>query len=204
MKTRMSVRAIAPDEIKAVFHKTTETLQLVCDTQAGACCRAAHLMIAALRKKKKILIFGNGGSAADSQHIAAELIGRFTKNRKALPAIALTTDTSILTSLANDFGFEHVFARQIEGLGNPGDVALALSTSGNSANVIAAVKQARKQNITTIALTGRNRGKLANLADLTLNVASDSTARIQECHITIAHILCEIIEKHLFPANDRT
>ena len=143
----------------------------------------------------KILIFGNGGSAADSQHIAAEFIGRFQKERKSLPAIALTTDTSILTALGNDYGYDIVFARQIEGLGNKGDVAFGISTSGNSKNVIQGIKKAKQMGLKTISLTGCGGGALAKLTDISLIVPSDKTARIQESHICIAHTICELVEE---------
>lgn len=150
------------------------------------------------RRGGKVLFFGNGGSAADSQHIAAEFIGRFQKERKALPAVALTTDTSILTALGNDYGFETVFARQIEGLGRPGDLAFGISTSGNSANVIEGMKKAKALGLKTVALTGGAGGKLAALADISVIVSSNTTARIQESHICIAHAICELVEQQLF------
>ena len=160
----------------------------------------AHMaveMTEALKRGNKLIFFGNGGSAADSQHIAAEFIGRFQKERKSLPAIALTTDSSILTALGNDYGFDVVFARQLEGLGQKGDIAVAISTSGNSKNVIEAVKQAKKMGIKTLAFTGGSGGKLAALCDLNFIVASDVIARIQESHICFFHILCEIVENNL-------
>ena len=159
--------------------------------------RMAEEMTEALGRGNKIVFFGNGGSAADSQHIAAEFIGRFQKERKSLPAIALTTDSSILTALGNDYGFDVVFARQLEGLGRRGDIAVAISTSGNSKNVIEGVKQAKKIGMKTLAFTGCGGGKLAPSCDLSLIVASDVTARIQESHICFFHILCEIVENNL-------
>lgn len=142
----------------------------------------------------KVLLMGNGGSAADSQHIAAELVGRYKKDRAALPAIALTTDSSILTSIGNDYGFDHVFARQVETLCSPGDVVIGISTSGNSANVVAAIKSARKLGAYTVGMTGAAGGRLAQLCDTTLAVPSSDTPRIQEAHILIGHILCELVE----------
>lgn len=162
--------------------------------------KAARLMIAALQRGNKILFFGNGGSAADSQHLAAELIGRFLKERKSLPAIALSTDTSILTSLSNDYGFEIVFARQIEGLAKAGDVAFGISTSGNSKNVLEGVEKAREMGCKTIGLLGCDGGRIAEVVDIAITVPSKSTPRIQESHITIGHILCGLIEQELFPA----
>ncbi|HPN55933.1 MAG TPA: D-sedoheptulose 7-phosphate isomerase [Candidatus Omnitrophota bacterium] len=159
--------------------------------------RAVDVIVRALRRNKKLLVFGNGGSAADSQHIAAEFIGRFQKERASFPAIALTTDSSALTALGNDYGFEHVFSRQMEGLGRKGDVALAISTSGMAANVIKAVQQARAMGITVIALTGRDGGRLAPLADVKIVVPSSSTARIQESHVCIVHCVCACVENIL-------
>jgi len=143
----------------------------------------------------KVILFGNGGSASDAQHIAAEFIGRFQKDRAALPAISLTTNTSIITALANDFGYEIIFSRQLEALGKKDDVAIGISTSGKAKNVNLAIKQAKKMGLKTIALTGANGTELAKLADLSLVVPSTITARIQEAHITIAHIICELAEK---------
>jgi D-sedoheptulose 7-phosphate isomerase len=156
---------------------------------------AAAAMIEALRRGGKILVFGNGGSASDAQHFAAELVGRFTRERRALASIALTTDTSVLTALANDYAFERVFARQVEALGRPGDVALGISTSGGSANVLAALAAARDAGITTVALTGRDGGVVGRAADIHINVASASTARVQEVHRTLLHAICELIER---------
>ncbi len=146
----------------------------------------------------KIFLFGNGGSAADSQHIAAEFVGRFKMERKALPALALTTNTSTITALANDYGYDASFKRQLEALGNRGDVALAISTSGNAKNVIEAVKEAKKMGIKTIALTGKRGGALTGFCDTSIIVESDDTARIQEAHILIGHIIAEILESALF------
>ncbi|MFH1750954.1 MAG: D-sedoheptulose 7-phosphate isomerase [Candidatus Micrarchaeota archaeon] len=160
--------------------------------------KAFKLLLAAFKAEKKLLICGNGGSAADSQHIAAELVGRFKKERRALPAIALSTDTSILTSLTNDYGYEIVFKRQVEAHGAAGDVLLALSTSGNSRNVLAAAEEARKRGIKVVALTGRDGGKLKRLADVCICVPSQETDKIQEVHIAIGHIICDLIEKSLF------
>lgn len=148
----------------------------------------------ALEKGRKILICGNGGSAADSQHMAAEFVGRFVKERQSLPALALTVDTSLLTAVGNDYGFDCVFSRQVEGLGQEGDVLIAISTSGNSANVVRAIKTAKEKGIYVIALTGENGGILAKESDLCLAVPSQVTARIQEMHIMIIHMICEVAE----------
>lgn len=158
--------------------------------------QAAQLLIAAVEAGHKVLFFGNGGSAADSQHLAAELVGKLLVPRRALPAIALTTDTSNLTAIGNDFGFEAIFERQIEALGEAGDVAVGISTSGKSPNVLTAVKTARSMGIKTIALTGRGGGQLAGLVDVAITVPSDNTQRIQESHITIGQIFCELMEAH--------
>lgn len=155
-------------------------------------------IISAFKKNKKVLICGNGGSAADSQHFAAELVGRFKKERKALPAISLTTNTSIITAIGNDYGFENIFSRQIEALGDEGDILIGISTSGNSKNVVKAVKEARKKNIKAIGLLGSGGGLLKDLCDISLVVGSDDTPRVQESHILVIHLICDIIEQRLF------
>jgi D-sedoheptulose 7-phosphate isomerase len=154
----------------------------------------ALAMTASLHAGGKILWCGNGGSAADAQHLAAEIVGRFCQNRRGLPSIALTTDTSILTAVANDFGFETVFSRQVEALGNAGDLLVGISTSGNSPNVVKALEQARGQGLVTVAFTGEGGGKAAAFADHLLAVESRETARIQEAHILAGHMLCDWIE----------
>jgi D-sedoheptulose 7-phosphate isomerase len=154
--------------------------------------------IAALRAGNKILIAGNGGSAADAQHIAAELVSRFAFDRPGLPAIALTVDTSILTAVGNDYGYEKIFSRQIEALGRSGDVFIGLSTSGRSPNIRAAFVEARKRAMTCVAFTGAKGGELPALADLCLHVPSDETPNIQEGHIVCAHIVCAVIEREMF------
>ena len=159
--------------------------------------KAARIIVKSLKKGAKIFLFGNGGSAADSQHIAAELVGKFEKHRKGIPAIALTTDTSILTSVANDYGFENIFLRQLEALLSPGDVAVGITTSGSSKNVIKALQFAKKKGAKTIALTGRRGESLRKLCDVAVVVDSEVTARIQECHILIGHIFCAIAENQL-------
>jgi D-sedoheptulose 7-phosphate isomerase len=142
-------------------------------------------------------LFGNGGSASDSQHIAAELVGRFKKDRNGLPAIALTTNTSILTAIANDYGYEIVFSKQVEALGGKNDIAIGISTSGKAKNVANGIRQAKKMGMKTVALTGADEGELVKLADVSLIVPSSVTARIQESHITIGHIICELAEEAL-------
>lgn len=152
-------------------------------------------LVATLRQGGKVLLCGNGGSAADAQHIAAELVGRFVRARPGLAAIALTTDTSALTAIANDFGYEQVFARQVQALGRSGDVLVAISTSGNSANVIAAVTQAQAEGMKVVGLLGGDGGALADRVDQALIVPSRETARVQECHILIGHIWCQMVDE---------
>ncbi|MGE5198849.1 MAG: SIS domain-containing protein [Rhodospirillaceae bacterium] len=159
---------------------------------------AAEAMVAALRSGGRILACGNGGSAADAQHFAAELVGRFERERGALAAIALTTDTSIVTAVANDYDFARIFARQVEALGRPGDVLLGISTSGASANVLAAFERAKAGGLTTVALTGRDGGAVGAAADVHVNVPADSTARVQEVHRTLLHAMCALIERELY------
>lgn len=159
---------------------------------------AADMLTACMAAGGKVLIFGNGGSAADAQHLAAEFINRFQIERPPLAAIALTTDTSVLTSIGNDYHFDDIFSKQIKALGKKGDIAWGLSTSGNSPNVVKAVKTAQKFGISTIGMTGRG-GELAKCADLVFAVDSDTTARVQETHITLGHILCELLERKLYP-----
>jgi D-sedoheptulose 7-phosphate isomerase len=161
---------------------------------------AAAAVVETLRRGGKLLLFGNGGSAADAQHAAAELVGRFGRDRGALAAIALTTDTSVLTSVGNDDSFDRVFARQVEALGRPGDVALGISTSGQSPNVVAGLVTARARGLRTIALTGHDGGAAGRAADMHVNVPSDRTPRVQEVHRTLLHVLCELIERTLIDA----
>jgi D-sedoheptulose 7-phosphate isomerase len=160
--------------------------------------KAADMLTTCMATGGKVLIFGNGGSAADAQHLAAEFVNRFQIERPPLAAIALTTDTSVLTSIGNDYHFDDIFSKQIRALGKKGDIAWGLSTSGNSPNVVKAVKTAQKIGIATLCMTGRG-GELAKCADLVFAVPSDTTARIQETHITLGHILCELLERKLYP-----
>jgi len=161
----------------------------------------AEQVAQALGKGNKVLLFGNGGSAADAQHIACELAGKFYRNRDSLPAIALTTNTSALTAIANDYGYETVFARQIRGLVSKGDIAIGISTSGNSPNVILGIKEAKQCGAVTVAFTGQG-GKLRNLADYVLSIPSKDTPRVQVAHITAGHIICYLVEEALFGSND--
>jgi phosphoheptose isomerase len=162
---------------------------------------AAQSIAEAVGGGRKLLVFGNGGSASDAQHFAAEMVGRFMRERAALAAIALTTDTSVLTSVANDYSFKHVFARQIEALGRPGDVAIGISTSGESPNVTAALEVARERGLKTIALTGRDGGHAGRAAEIHVNVPDQNTARVQEVHRTLLHVMCELIESIQFPGS---
>jgi D-sedoheptulose 7-phosphate isomerase len=160
----------------------------------------AKAWITSLEQGNKIMFCGNGGSAGDSQHLSAELVGRYKMNRPALSALSLTVDTSALTAIANDFGYEHVFSRQVEGLGKAGDCLVGISTSGNSQNIVNAFLKAKEMSIKTIAFTGESGGKMKELADICLNVPSSVTNNIQEMHIACGHILCDMVEKHFFAA----
>jgi len=159
--------------------------------------RVVDLLAAAFRHGRRVLVFGNGGSASDAQHFAAEFVGRFQKERRAVAAIALTTDTSILTAIGNDDAFDRVFARQIEALGEPGDVAIGITTSGGSKNVVEALTMAKDRGLTTVAVTGRDGGDAGRIADVHLNVPDRSTARVQEVHRTLLHVICELVEETL-------
>lgn len=160
--------------------------------------KASQLIIGSLKKEGKIILFGNGGSAADAQHFACEMIGRYQRERSSIPAIALTADTSVLTALSNDYGYERSFSRQIEAVANSEDVVVAISTSGNSANVLAAVEVARKKECRTVGLTGEGGGRLAGEVDVAIQVPSRETPRIQEAHIVIIHVICYLVEEKLF------
>ena len=186
-------------KIRALAEESLDAKRRFFEHSTADVARAAEMIIAAMRAGGKLLIFGNGGSAADAQHIAAELAFKMGRERQALPAIALTTDTSLLTAISNDRHFDYVFARQIQAIGRQGDVALAISTSGNSPNVIQAVEQARAMGISTIGLLGCAGGRMADLVDLPLIVSHNDTPRIQEVHIAISHIICQLIEDELCP-----
>ena len=182
------------ERVRALFTATIAVHQRVLEGSLEPVVAAAAAIRDALSAGGKLLIFGNGGSAADAQHMAAELMGRFERERAALAAVALTTDTSILSAIGNDYGFDGVFARQVEGLGRRGDVALGISTSGGSVNVVAALDAARSRGLKTIALTGRDGGAVGRAADIHVNVPDESTARVQEVHTTLIHALCDLIE----------
>jgi D-sedoheptulose 7-phosphate isomerase len=183
--------------VDEAFADTIALHQRVRREGQAAISAAADVLLVAFRGGRKVLICGNGGSAADAQHFAAELVGRFTRERRAWPALALTTDTSALTAIGNDYGFDRVFSRQVEAHGQPGDVLIGLSTSGGSGNVLAAVEGARARGLVTIGLTGRDGGALGRAADVHVNVPSASAARIQEVHATILHVLCDLVEQEL-------
>jgi len=189
------------DHISAIVNDSLETKRRFFEAHAGEVERAAKMIAAAFKAGGKLLLFGNGGSAADAQHIAGELVNRFLLERRALPAVALSTDGGVLTCIANDTGFENVFARQVEALGAKGDACLAISTSGTSPNIVAACEQAREQGISVIGLLGRDGGSVKSLCDLALIVEGNDTQRIQETHNLIGHILCELIEAEMFSAD---
>jgi D-sedoheptulose 7-phosphate isomerase len=163
---------------------------------------AASIIVECLRARGKVLVFGNGGSAAEAGHFVAELIGRYRLDRQPLPAIALTTDSAVLTSIANDYGFDQIFSRQLRALGRPGDIAIAISTSGNSLNILEAVECARSMKLVTFGLSGATGGKLADRVQLCLKVPSDCTARIQEAHALLVHLICGLVENALQETSD--
>lgn len=182
--------------LQKIVEESVKVKQQMLPAALPAAEQAALALIKAFEKGNRLFLCGNGGSAADSQHIAAEFIGRFRKERRALPAIALTTDTSVLTCLPNDYSYEIIFSRQLEGLGRSGDVLWGISTSGKSGNVLRAFETAAKMGIMTVAMTGHDGGPMGRMADICMNVPATVTARIQEAHITLAHAICEIVEDH--------
>jgi D-sedoheptulose 7-phosphate isomerase len=190
MQEKIKSQIISSAELKQKLLESTEVLSGIE--------KAAQAIIAAFRDNKKLMLAGNGGSAADAQHIAAEFINRFGFDRPALPSVALSTDTSVLTSIGNDSGFEKIFARQVEALGNEGDVFIGISTSGTSENIIRAFNICRKEKIVTIGLTGIFGGPMKDLCDICIKVPSDETPRIQEAHNLIGHIICSLVEEELF------
>lgn len=190
-------RTNAAARIRAHFEESARVKRALADESALLMVHASEILIDSLRQGGRVLLFGNGGSAADAQHLAAEWTGRLRHERAAIPALALTANTSEITALGNDYGFEQVFSRLIEAHGREGDVAWAITTSGNSPNVLAGVQTARARGLRTIGLTGRSGGKLAPMVDVALCVPSDDTQRIQESHITIAHVVAELVEEAL-------
>lgn len=190
------------EDIKKSFTESIQTKIASAEALPESIEKAASMMIQALIRGKKILSCGNGGSAADAQHFSSELINQFERQRPSLPAIALTTDTSTITSVANDYSFDQIFSKQVKAFGQAGDVLLAISTSGNSANVINAIQAALSRDMTIVALTGKDGGEMANLmgeSDVEIRVPSTRTARIQEVHLLVIHNLCECIDNALFP-----
>jgi D-sedoheptulose 7-phosphate isomerase len=193
-----------PSEIRAQLCASAQIKHDISETCIEDIVKIFKKVIQALRDGKKILLCGNGGSASDAQHIAAELVCRFQVNRPALPAIALTTDTSILTAVGNDFGFETLFSRQVEALGKKGDILIGLSTSSASKNVALAMHQAKQMGLIPIAFVGQRLGPVDESADLVLHIPSEITARIQEGHATVGHIICDLVEKTLFSKENAT
>ena len=187
--------------VRGHFLDSIETKRKATEMMSADVVRAIHLLVNALQKDQKVLACGNGGSAADAQHFAAELVGRFERERRELPAIALTTDSSIMTAIGNDYSYEVIFSKQVKALGRPGDVLLGISTSGNSANVIAAIEAAHAKGMSVIAFTGKDGGKIGKLlrdTDVNLCVPADRTARIQETHLLLLHCLCDGIDHLMF------
>jgi len=191
---------VSDPRLAAIDRIYAETIRLHDAARRGSqadVLRVVDLLAAAFRHGRRVLVFGNGGSASDAQHLASEFVGRFQKERRAVAAIALTTDTSILTSIGNDYAFDRVFARQIEALGESGDVAIGITTSGGSKNVVEAFAAAKDRGLTTVAVTGRDGGEAGRVADVHLNVPDRSTARVQEVHRTLLHVICELVEETL-------
>jgi len=189
------------DNIKTIFHASIETKQQAMAELAEPISKAVELMVTRLKAGHKILSCGNGGSAADAQHLSAELLCRFEMERPSLPAIALTTDSSTLTAISNDYHYDQIFAKQLSSLGNKGDILVAISTSGNSGNIVEAIKMAHQREVTVIALTGRDGGNMASLLkdeDIEVRVPSNVTARIQEVHLLTIHCLCDQIDQQMF------
>ena len=181
-----------------IFEESAKVKMDFAGKNAGLIVEIARSVVKAFNDGNKLLIFGNGGSAADAQHLAAEFVNRFQIERPPLPALALTTDTSIITSIGNDYDFSDIFSKQIKALGCSGDVAIGISTSGNSSNIIKAFKSASAIGIMTVGFTGTDGGKVGRMADVHLNVESDSTARVQETHITAGHVVCDLVDQMLF------
>jgi D-sedoheptulose 7-phosphate isomerase len=184
--------------IESSFRESIRAKEQALQRNSQEVIQAATLIVDAFHDESKLMIFGNGGSAADAQHIVAEFVNRFVIERPPLPAVALTTDTSVLTSISNDYSFEEVFSKQVKALGMAGDVAWGLSTSGTSANVLKALATARERGLRTVGMTGRDGGRMAEASDVLIAVDASNTARIQECHITMAHIIIELVDYQLF------
>lgn len=187
-------RRLTVDEILREASTLLETVRGFAPAQVLL---AADMLVSALKSRNKVLVFGNGGSASDAEHLAAELVGHFSRDRQGWPAVSLTADSSVVTAIGNDYGFDQIFARQVEALGRQGDIAFAISTSGKSANVIAGLEAAERGGLRRIALTGRDGGFLGRAAELQINVPHDSVPRVQEVHRTLLHVICELVEREL-------
>jgi D-sedoheptulose 7-phosphate isomerase len=190
------------DHIIKIFKESNRVKETFVNENLSKLVNVVEAITSALKAGNKILLFGNGGSAADAQHLAAEFVNRFVIERPPLPAIALTTDSSIITSIGNDYDFSEVFSKQIRAIGQPGDIAWGISTSGNSSNVLKGLEVAKKMGLVTVAFTGKDGGNIAKIADFSINVASPVTARIQEAHITAGHAICELVDIKLFQKPD--
>lgn len=189
------------EHIQRLFRDSVSVKEAFVSQYRDEIADVAKRLISAFKKGHKVILFGNGGSATDASHIAGEFVNRFQRDRDGLPALSLSADQSVITSIGNDYDFQEIFSRQIRALGNKGDVAIAISTSGNSSNVLRAVEAAKPLGIMTIGFTGKDGGKLASSVDHAFIVPSNSTPRIQETHITLGHVLCELVEDALFPAD---
>jgi D-sedoheptulose 7-phosphate isomerase len=185
------------EAVRRRLDETVAALASVRDGDVDPIVRAVEAIAGGLASGQALLVFGNGGSAADAQHFVTEFVGRFERERRPVPALALTADTALITAVANDYGFERVFARQIEAFGAPGDIAVGITTSGRSPNVVEGLRAAAERGMTTIALTGRDGGEAGQLADIHVHVAHEVTARVQEAHIAILHVICELVEAGL-------
>ena len=194
----MTKKTSLSNDIKSQIESNIELSKKILNEFLSIICDLGKIIASVVKAENKILICGNGGSAADAQHIAAEFINRFCMERRPLPAIALTTDTSVITSIGNDYDFKYIFSKQVSALGRKGDILLGISTSGNSQNIIEAVNAAKKKGIYTIAFTGQSGGKLQKIVDVCIKMPASETARVQEGHILISHLLCDIVEKELF------
>lgn len=190
------------DHIIKIFKESNRVKDTFLNENLGKLVSVIETITSALKAGNKILIFGNGGSAADAQHLAAEFVNRFIIERPPLPAIALTTDTSVITSIGNDYDFSEIFSKQIRAIGQPGDIAWGISTSGNSANVLKGLEMAKKKGLITVAFTGKDGGDIAKIVDHSIHVSSNSTARVQESHITAGHVICELVDIRLFQKPD--
>ncbi|MDI6776215.1 MAG: D-sedoheptulose 7-phosphate isomerase [Syntrophales bacterium] len=190
------------DHIVKIFRESSQLKEIFVNENLNRIVNVVEAVTGVLKTGNKILLFGNGGSAADAQHLAAEFINRFIIERPPLPAIALTTDTSVITSIGNDYDFSEIFSKQIKAIGQQGDIAWGISTSGNSPNVVKALEIAKKIGMITIGLTGKDGGKIAQMVDYSLHVSSQSVPRIQEVHITLGHVICEMVDFKLFQRPD--